>query len=269
MKTLILQVKAELSFLRALTAVNLSSAMEYRASFFTQIIFMFINNGIYFVFWLIFFNQFGDVRGYDIGDIYLLFAIVAFSYGIGHLFAGNTGAHLAHVIAQGRLDYYLVLPRNLLLHVIFSRMQVSAVGDVSFGLMAFLFAARLHFLDWLFFFATSIPAALIFVGFAVMAGSLAFYMGNAQYASQQMANAILTFALYPNTLFTGVTRFLLYTAVPAFFVGAVPVEIVKSHDGFLLLALWGFAVTIWLFAAAIFYGGLRRYESGSAINVNI
>lgn len=38
---------AELSFLRALTAVNLASSMEYRASFITQIVFMFINNGIY------------------------------------------------------------------------------------------------------------------------------------------------------------------------------------------------------------------------------
>ncbi len=260
---------AELSFLRALTAVNLASSMEYRASFITQIVFMFINNGIYFVFWLIFFNQFGAVRGYDIGDIYLLFAVVAFSFGIGSLFAGNTGANLAYLIAQGRLDYYLVLPRNLLLHVIFSRMQVSAIGDISFGLLAFLFAARLHLLDWLLFFAVSIPAALIFVGFATIAGSLAFYMGNAQYASQQMANAMLTFSLYPHTLFSGATRFLLYTAIPAFFIGAVPVEIIKGREGTLLLGMWAVVMLIWLLTTAVFYYGLRRYESGSAINVNV
>ncbi len=217
--------------MRALTAVNLSSAMEYRASFFTQILFMFINNGIYFIFWLIFFNQFGDVNGYDIGDIYLLFAVVAFSYGIGHLFAGNTGAHLAYVIAQGRLDYYLVLPRNLLLHVIFSRMQISAVGDITFGLMAFLFAARLQFLDWLFFLATSIPAALIFVGFAVIAGSLAFFMGNSQYASQQMVNAILTFALYPqHAIYRGGSVLALY-GHSGFLCRSSSGQIVKEHDG--------------------------------------
>ncbi|UCC54385.1 MAG: hypothetical protein JSV68_10545, partial [Anaerolineaceae bacterium] len=80
------RMAAELSFFRALTAVNLASSMEYRASFITQIVFMFINNGIYFVFWLIFFNQFGSVRGYDIGDIYLLFAVVALSFGLGSFF---------------------------------------------------------------------------------------------------------------------------------------------------------------------------------------
>ncbi len=263
------RLKRELVFIKALMAINLSSAMEYRTSFFTQIIFMFVNNGIYFIFWLIFFEQFGDVRGYEIEDIYLLFALVAFSYGIGYLFAGNTGPHLAYVIAQGRLDYYLVLPRNLLLHVIFSVMQVSAVGDISFGIMAFFFAGRLQLIDWVYFFAASIPAAMILVGFAVVAGSLAFFMGNAQYASQQIANAMLTFALYPNTLFSGVARFLLYTAIPAFFVGAVPVDIVKNHDLMLFMALCGVAILTWSIAVILFYGGLRRYESGSAINVNV
>ena len=263
------QFKAELSFLRALTAVNLSSAMEYRASFITQIVFMFINNGFYFIFWLIFFNQFGAVRGYEIGDIYLLFAVVAFSIGIGSMFAGNTGANLAYLIAQGRLDYYLVLPRNLLIHVIFSRMQVSAIGDIAFGLIAFLFAARLQLLDWFFFFAVSIPSALIYVGFVTIAGSLAFYMGNSQYTSQQMVNAVITFALYPHTLFSGASRFMLYTIIPAFFIGAVPLEIIKGREGVLLLGLWTVALLMWIITAAVFYYGLRRYESGSALNVNV
>lgn len=262
-------LKAELAFLRALLGVNLSSAMEYRASFVTQIVFMFINNGIYFVFWLIFFNQFGDVRGYSVRDVYLLFGIVAFSYGIGYMFAGNTGANLATIIAQGRLDYYLALPRNLLLHVIASRMIVSTIGDVTFGLMAVVIAGFTSPGDLLYFFAASLPAALIFVGFATIAGSLAFFMGNAQYASQQASNAILTFALYPDVLFTGGVRFLLYTLVPAFFIGAVPVQIIKGHDVLLLGGLWLVTAVVWALATAVFYGGLRRYESGSAINVNV
>ena len=263
------KLRAELTFLRALTSVNLASAMEYRASFITQILFMFINNGIYFIFWLIFFNQFGEVRGYDVRDVYLLFGIVAFSFGLGHMFAGNTGANLAYIIAQGRLDYYLALPRNLMLHVIFSRMVVSTIGDVAFGLVALFLAGLYRPLDILFFFAVCIPSALIFVGFATAAGSLAFYMGNAQYASQQISNALLTFSLYPNTLFSGGVRFLLYTIIPAFLVGAVPAEIVKGHDVQLLLMLWGVVVIMWVMATAVFYIGLRRYESGSAINVNV
>jgi ABC-2 type transport system permease protein len=94
-------------------------------------------------------------------------------------------------------------------------------------------------------------------------------MGNAQQMSTQAMNAVLTFSLYPNSLFSGPARFVLFTLIPAGFIGAVPVEIVKERSLVLLLGLMGAAVIIWVVAAVVFYVGLRRYESGSAINVNI
>src|SRR5687768_15219841 len=102
-KSKIQNLSAELLFLRELMVMNLASAMEYRASFISQIVGMIINDGVYFVFWLIFFRQFGPVRGYVVQDIYLLFAIVTFGFGLAFTFAGNTGANLAGLIAQGRL----------------------------------------------------------------------------------------------------------------------------------------------------------------------
>jgi ABC-2 type transport system permease protein len=263
------RLNSELLFLRALAGVNLASAMEYRASFISQIVGMLVNNGIYFVFWVIFFEQFGTVRGYNVGEIFLLFAIITLGYGLAFMFAGNTSSRMAYLIAQGRLDYYLVFPRNLLLHVIFSRMVVSTIGDVTFGLIAYLFTGRFHPLEIVLFLAAAVLVALIFVAYAIISGSLAFYMGNAQYASQQMTNAMLTFALYPNTLFSGVSRIMLYTLIPAGFVGAVPVEMIKGRDATLLPVLLGAAAAMWAIATAVFYIGLRRYESGSAINVNV
>ncbi|MCA9934898.1 MAG: ABC-2 family transporter protein, partial [Anaerolineales bacterium] len=221
------------------------------------------------VFWLIFFNQFGAVRGYEMDDIYLLFAIATLGYGIGFMFAANSGANLAYLIAQGRLDYYLVLPRNLLLHVIFSRMSVSTIGDLAFGVVAYMFTGRFHPLDILLFVVSSVLAGLMFVGFSVITGSLAFYLGNARYLSQQLTNAILTFTLYPNTLFSGLARFLLFTLLPAAFIGAVPVQVVKTRSGLLLAGLFGAVVVVWGVGTAVFYLGLRRYESGSALNINI
>ena len=263
------RLKREVAFLWALTAVNLASAMEYRASFISQIVGMFINDGIYFVFWLIFFDRFGTVRGYNIGEIFLLFAIVHLGYGLAYMFAGNVGPNLAYLIAQGRLDYYLVFPRNLLLHVVCSRMMVSTIGDVSFGLVAYLFTGRFHPVEIGLFLLSAVLVALIFVAFSIITGSLAFYMGNAQYASQQVTNAMLTFAIYPNSLFSGFSRVMMYTIIPAAFVGAVPVEIVKGRNGTLLLLLFTVAVVMWGVATAVFYYGLRRYESGSALNVNV
>lgn len=258
----------ELSFVKALVGVNLASAMEYRASFITQIVGMLINNGIYFVFWLLFFDRFGNIRGYDISDIYLLFAIVTLGFGLAFFLAGNANSNLAYLISQGRLDYYLVFPRPLLPHIIFSRMSISTIGDIAFGFIAFIFAGRFHPVEIILFLCSSIIVAIILAGFGVVAGSLAFFMGNAQYASQQMTNALLTFSMYPNVLFSGAVRMLLYTLLPAAFVGAVPVVIVKEQNWLLLLGLIGVAIVVWGIATAVFALGLRRYESGSAINVN-
>lgn len=267
--SLIRRIGLELGFVRHLVGVNLASAMEYRASFITQIVGMFLNNGIYFIFWLLFFDKFGAVRGYDINQIYLLFAIVALGFGLATMLAGNTGYFLAYVIAQGRLDYYLPLPRNLLLHVIFSRMSISAIGDVTFGLVAYLFTGRFHPVEILMFLATSCLAACLYVGYGVLVGSMAFFMGNAQQFSTQATNALITFALYPNTLFSGATRLLLYTLIPAAFVGAVPVNAVTERSVALLLWLAAGAAFFCALGALVFYRGLRRYESGSAINVNV
>jgi ABC-2 type transport system permease protein len=262
-------MRNELLFLRDLMALNLASAMEYRASFISQIVGMFINNGIYFIFWLIFFDKFGAVRGYEIGDIYLLFAIVALGYGLAYMFAANTGPNLAYLIAQGRLDYYLVLPRRLLPHVIFSRMSVSTIGDVTFGLMAYLFTGRFHPIEIGLFLLTAVLAGLVLIAFAIITGSLAFFLGNAQQLSQQATGAVVTFSLYPHTLFSGGARLILFTLLPAGFIGGVPVEVVKGRDPLLLLILILATVAMWGAATAVFYYGLRRYESGSAINVNV
>lgn len=263
------RIKSEVAFLAKLVSLNLASAMEYRASFITQIVGMFLNTGIYFVFWLLFFDRFGDVEGYGIRDIYLLFAVATLAFGISAALAGNVGTFMAMLIAQGRLDYYLSLPRNVLSHVMFSRMAVHAIGDLLFSICAFVLYGRLDLVTLLLYLLTGLMAALVYSGFAVLAGSLAFFIGNAQYTSGQMTNAMLTFALYPKGMFSGTARFMLYTILPAGFMGAVPVEIIADHNWsripFMLLGV----VVVWTLALGAFHFGLRRYESGSAINVNM
>ncbi len=265
--TLLAHVRVELAFIRGLVGINLASAMEYRATFLTQIFGMFLNNGIYFVFWYLFFDRFGTVQGYNLEEVYLLFAIVAMGFGLAYTLAGNTGWRLATIIAQGRLDYYLALPRNLLAHVLFSHMVVSAIGDFFFGIMAFFFAGRFHPAEIVLFVVSCVLSGCVIVGYGLIVGSAAFFFGGAQQMSMQAANALVSFALYPNTLFSGFARLLLYTLIPAIFIGGIPVDIVLGRDGRLLAGLAAAAAISLGMGTWLFYAGLRRYESGSAINV--
>ena len=119
------RLRAEGRYLIAQWKSNLASAMEYRAAFISQILGMFINNAVYFAFWIIFFDRFKEVRGWSVRDMFLLMSIVATGYGLAFTFFGNA-MDLSRLIAQGRLDYYLALPRSVLLSVLASRMINSA-----------------------------------------------------------------------------------------------------------------------------------------------
>jgi ABC-2 type transport system permease protein len=229
---------------------------------------MMLNNAIYFAFWVIFFDRFGEVRGWGLHEMLLLYGVVAVGFGLATFFFGNV-LSLAEVIAEGRLDYYLSLPRPVLVHVLASGSVPSGMGDFSYGLISFALAGHLTADAVVRFALASIVAATIFLAVLVCAQSTAFWLGSAGLLANQVTMAMITFALYPSTLFDGTAKLLLLTLLPAAFVGAVPAEFVRAFTwqglGQLLLATCIFLAL----AVVIFHRGLQRYESGSAIQTQV
>ncbi len=258
----------ELSFLKTLAGVNLAAALAYRTSFIVQVVGMLLNNIVYLCFWILFFDRFDTVAGYEANDMFLLFSIVAASYGLSTVFAGNTSGKLAYLVAQGRLDYYLVLPRTLISHIIFSRMQLNGLGDLLFGAALYLTVAS-NMAELATFILVVMLSALFWSAAMVMLGCLAFFFGNAQQVATQGEGSMIISATYPIGIFSGTTKVLLFTVIPAAFVGFVPTQVVADSDWLLLLGLAAAVAFAWLFTVATFSLGLRRYESGSAINTNM
>lgn len=259
--------KSELSFLVELCKLNVSAAMEFRFSFITQIVWTFINNAIYFIFWLIFFERFPEVGGYSLENTILLFAVVTTGFGIAFFFFGQC-SQLANVITEGRLDYYLSYPKNLILHIIASRSSISAFGDILFGIMAFIFVGHISITSILLWIIVCLLVSLIFVGFYILVGSLSFWLGNSQPLTDVAGSSLLTFALYPNGIFKFYTKLILLTIIPSIFVGYVPVEIIKQFDAKLLGYLGGFSLFIIFISIKVFYFGLKKYESSNTIKLN-
>lgn len=259
-------MRRELSFLAALWKANLLAAMEYRAGFVTQVVGMMLNNLVYFAFWVLFFHRFQQVRGWGLHDMLLLFGVVAAGYGVGVYLFGNA-LTLAEVIAGGQLDYYLSLPRPVLLHALASRSEVSGLGDAVYGLLSFAVAGRWALGTVARFSVGTLASMTVFLSFLVVVQSLSFWLGSSTLLTRQALDAIMTFSLYPINLFDGSARFLLFTIIPAAFVGAVPAEFVRAFTWSGLLQLLAAALALLGLAVYVFRRGLRRYESGSAIQV--
>ena len=108
---------------------------------------------------------------------------------------------------------------------------------------------------------------LIFVGYAIIVGSLAFFLDQSQDVGTYLYNALISFSLYPIDVFPRVVRLLLYTVVPAAVIGTLPARLLFEFRWERLAAMVGFAGLVLLLARILFTAGLKRYESGNRVTV--
>jgi ABC-2 type transport system permease protein len=245
---------------------NLMSAMAYRGAFLLQVVGMILNNSMLLFFWWILFSRLPTLQGWTLNQVMVLYGLVAFGFGVANVVCGNAFL-VARTIVRGELDYYLALPADPLVHLLVSRMSLSAWGDLLFGLGVFVIADPGWWRHLPLFVLLGLLAGLVFVAFSVLVGSLAFWVGNADNLAAQAINALITFGIYPIEIFPGAVQWLLYTLIPAAFIGSVPAGLLTEFDAGRLAFLVAVTAGLVLLARVVFQWGLRRYESGNLVIV--
>ena len=255
-----------LSFTRALLLTNLKSALALRGSFFLQVTFMALNNLTFFVFWWVLFDRVPTLRGYGLSEMEALFGISAAGFGLGQALFGGV-RHLARFIDEGELDSLLTQPKPTLLYALGMRSHPSGVGDFLSGLFLLWLSSYVR-LETLPFVVLAIAASTLgFLGSGIVFFSLPFFFGRSETLSRQLWDLTITFSLYPEPLFGGALRFLLYTLLPAGVVAYLPLAVVRNATLLDVTALTASAVGYVLLGAFVFERGLRRYTSGSRFGV--
>lgn len=253
---------ATMRFAAALVGTSVRSAMAERGAFIMRALLMAVNNAIFFTFWIVLLWRVPRIRGYELGDVAVLYGIVAIAHGLA-VFAAGGIQYLARVIHDGELDALIAQPKPTLLYAIGLRSQPSGLGDIVSGLVMIGLSGRVGLMGIPLVIAAGVAGAIVLVATAVLLHSAAFWLGRTETASRQLYEATLLFSLYPDTLFTGPMRWILFTLIPAGFVGYLPAELVKAPT---FLTLGGIAVGVIAYAAAsayVFQRGLRAYSSGS------
>jgi len=259
--------KDYLRLVRAYLRINLNAQLEYRGAFISEAVAMIINDCFWVGFWVLFFARFPILQGWNVKDVVTLWAITAAGFGIAFALMGNAW-HLAALIVNGQLDMWMLHPRALLSHLLIGRTVATAWGDAVFGYLVYLAFVRPDFPRMALFVLLSFSVATVFVGFGVLSASLTFYLGNGTMLSEQWRVAMLSFCTYPDSLFSGLVKVLLFTVIPAGFVSYIPVRALRTLSltdaGFAMLG----ALVVAGLGAGVFYVGLRRYESGNLISMN-
>jgi ABC-2 type transport system permease protein len=258
-------VKRNLGLIGHYFKFNLASAMEYRGSFWLQVFGMAINNASFVFFWWVAFSKIGSaVAGYTFSDVMFIWAASSSSFGLSRVLFGNVDK-ISRIIMTGELDNYLMQPRNVLVNVVASRTQVSAWGDLIYGYILVFLTNGFTFQGLGLFTLFILLGGIFMTATGAIFHSLTFFLGNAERIAGMAFEGLINFCIYPDKIFTGFVRALIYTAIPAGFISHIPLQIFRSFNAgtlaLLILAAAGYAaLAFWLF-----HLGLKKYESGNLI----
>ena len=262
------EAKSYLKLFFLYAKLNLSSFMEYRLSFIIQIIFMALNNTVYLFFWAMLFTKTSLIGGYTLKDFMFIWAIGPAAFGLQGILLGNAW-DLHSIIVDGNLDSYIIQPKSVLFNVLFSKSFMGSWGDFVFGIILYFIFYGFEVYGFILFMIFVITGAVVIASVGIIASSLTFYWGNSSAITGLSFDSLITMITYPEGLFKGLFKFIIYTILPGGFIVFIPLKIFKHFDIKLTLLLLISDLGYFLLAHWFFNKGLKRYESGNLITTKL
>jgi len=262
------RLAAYLRFLGVSFVVNVQAVVEYRVNFLAQVFGMMLNNAAFALFWGMLIGKVGNIGGYGFDDVMLIWALVSTSFGLAHVVFGNVRS-LGRIIQRGELDLYLLQPKDAMLNVLASKTVVSAWGDFAYGFLVLGLLPGFGLERLALFCALSITGAMIFAATFAAAESLCFFLGDSSGISSAVTEFLLSFSLYPETVFDRGMRWVFYTLLPSGFIAFVPLAAIKSLGWPAVALLAAIALLYCAASYGFFRLGLRRYESGNQMGARL
>lgn len=266
MLTVFRSTLSTLKYLWLCVCYNVKESVSNKKSFIIQTVAMFINNFVFVFFWQILFNnKGGSINGVDIQDILYLWSIPTIGYGIAFFCFGGIDT-LCKDIVDGNIDIYITKPKNSLISVLTSRSILSAMGDLLFGIVVGIIAVRFNPIKTLGILTLGLIAGILTTSILTCIRLLSFWVGDISNAAQKYTHHLfVTLTIYPEKMFPGAIKFLMYTAIPAAYVAHVPVKLMENFSftgvGIMLSVAVFFVSLMFL----LYNKGLKKYESGNGV----
>lgn len=255
-------------FLKMNIKCNISAALEYKKSFFIQAGFMFINNFFFLIFWFVVFNaNGGNIDGITMNDILYLWSIPTIAYGIAYFFFGGV-YNLGKYLMEGTLDTFLIQPKNVILNVATSSASFSAFGDLMYGVVMGVIAVQGDIFRFLILMIISIVASIFYVCTETIVRLLAVWIGNTDNIEHvYIITMLIKFSTYPEAIYGGFVKFLIYTVVPAAYIAFVPIRFITTFNIMELILLLTAAIIYIGLTVLICKKALLKYESGNSMGL--
>ena len=241
--------------------------MLNKTTFITNILFMILNNSTFIIQWLVLFSLKKNIGGYNIKHVLLLWGIGAGTYGIAHFFF-QKAFNLSDTINNGKLDSYLVQPKNVLLSAITSDIETSAIGDIIYGYIM-LIVYGINFYNFILYTVFIIAGGIMLTCISVILNSLSFWFQKTDIIADTGNSCMTNFSTYPDGIFKGLSKLLLYTIIPVGIVNYIPVKTIINFNLNSMLLVFTSTLILIIIAFKIFYSGLKKYSSSNLMIAKI
>jgi len=264
---MLMEVKNQIKVMILSIKYAVMREMLNKVTFLSNVIFMILNNASFIIQWLVLYSLRENVGGYTFNQVLMLWGIASGTFGFAHFFF-KKAYYLSDTIINGKLDSYLVQPKNVLISCITSDVSPSALGDLIYGyIVVFLSGITISkFILYTFF---VISGGIIMVDIAIILGSLSFYISKSDMIADTGNNLMIYFATYPDGIFKGFVKMILFTLIPIGITTYIPVWILTKFNMIYFVGVIAFTICITIFAFLIFYRGLKRYSSSNLMVAKI
>jgi ABC-2 type transport system permease protein len=198
--------------------ISLRAQLQYRASVVMMMLGALLISVIEFVGIWAMFDRFGNLRGWTLPEVGLLYGLIEITYGLGHTLCRGLDT-FPSMVAGGEFDRVLVRPRSAMLQLVGRDFAVRRLGRVGQGLVVLIWSASALGIDWTPGRVLLLPAAIaggicLFVGLWVILATIVFWTIEPLEIMSAFTDGGAYAAQYPMTIYGGWFRRFFTFVVP-------------------------------------------------------
>lgn len=216
-------------------------------------------------------EQFGEINGWNYGQLAFLYGISVISHALSMIFFVQ-GWFMGFYVIEGEFDRFLTRPMSVLYQFFFTNINVFGLTDLIPGILVFLYGCVKT--DFPFTVSNAVGilviltgAVLIRGGIYILLGSTSFWTKSANDFGQFTQEIFDKTTMYPLSMYPESLQLILTFLIPIGWVSFYPaselmgIENTFSTRGMGVWITLGVGIATMLIAGLVFRAGLKQYES--------